>query len=406
MKNIIYLFLLLPLVSCLAWFSGGDKIIVDDNVNRVPLFQPRVEIVVDKSDFAIKIPAINYSNGTKVDDMSVSTTISFPITEVISSAIVGENLCVLDGMGRLVCMDRNGNEIWASYISEVNNYGSIFYAGDNLLVVNTGTTRLHGLNVSNGDVVWSKSIKSPVHSRLSKVGQKQFAFITIDNYVYLLNVDDGSIEWSYHGSIASFKRLNLNSPTYYDNKLILPPIENELILIDVKSGDKIWGRGIDTQYKESVIYNSDDSPVVIGDVILVSNSTGKIEAFSLNTGDIKWERYINFQHKPYVLNGLVFGVTQHGEFIALNSEGKVKWLSLLSSGVEYYTPLFINGSLWLFTDIGKALEYDIKTGKQLSELVVPKGIYYQPFVLNGRVYLFVKTNKLRKHKVVILGDLK
>ena len=373
---------------------------LDSDGERIPLFVPHVEPEIDLNPFVIEVPDADYgmySINKKVDNIDISHILPIEKGLVISAVNRDKNIFFLNKSGDLFSINEEGEKVWQTTIVETNSYAEIFNIGD-ILIVNTGTTRLYGINPENGDVVWKKSLKAPIHSGSAAVSKDKFAMITIDNYVYVLNSQDGTLHWSYKAASPTLKKVNLSSPVYYNGMLILPPIEDVLIFLDARSGDKLWSQDIDTTYRESVFYNLDDTPVILGNVIIASNNMGKIEAFEVDSRKKKWEQYLSFKGKPYITNDFIFTLTENNKFIGLNSDGKIKWSSSLNGGFDYYGPLLINGSLWLFTNKGKAIEYNVKTGEEINSVSIPEGIYYTPLVLNGKLYSFAKNKEL-----VIIG---
>ncbi|MBQ4875549.1 MAG: PQQ-like beta-propeller repeat protein [Rickettsiaceae bacterium H1] len=400
MKHIKCLILLLPLVSCVNFPAQQDLNLHDDK-SKIPLFVSGSELKVDSSPFVIYLPKLAYEKDAinkKVDNVNFSHVFSIEKGKVMSAVDVGENIFFLNESGKIFCLNNTGEKIWQKHIPEANNYSELLSNG-NVLIVNTGTTRLYGINIENGNTLWKKTLKAPVHGKSAAVGEDKFAVITIDNALYLLNANDGTLHWYYQAAYPSLQRMSFSSPVYHHKgKLILPPVESDLVVLDAKTGDKIWQLEIDSTYKKSAFYNLDDSPFVLGKVIVASNNMGKIEAFDIDSGDKKWEEYVTFKGKPYIIGEIAFGLTENNKFIALNNEGKVKWITELDGG-NYYDPMLINNSLWLFDKGGKGTEYDVKTGEKIDEIAIPDKISYPPFVFGGKIYFFTDNKGL-----VTLGE--
>ena len=188
------------------------------------------------------------------------------------------------------------------------------------------------------------------------------------------------------------QRINNQRPTYYKDKIILPPNENELIALAAEDGSKLWESELDSNYQSSFFHGIYSTPIILGDVVLSSNYVGKTEAFDIESGKKKWQQYISIKNKPFIFEKVMFAVTEDQHLIALTSDGKLKWRVPIDK--TNYGPILFNNLLWLFDDKGKAYGYRVHTGKQVDKIDIPKGLSYPPFILDSLIYSFDQNGNL------------
>ncbi len=400
-----FLALLLAVSSCISLFDKEDKVPLDIG-NKEPLFIEQLDEEVDGSAFILNIPEANYganSINKKIDDIYHYKEFELDRGNIISAISIDEKIFLLHDSGDLYCVDINGQKIWHKDITSSGKHGFISNV-NGMLLITTGTTRVYGVNPKNGDIIWKKSLKAPVRSKGIDINGRRFAVMTIDNYLYVLNSKDGTLEWSHQAPISTLKKLNFSSPIFYDDKLILPPISDEVVVLDSNNGKVIWSRDLDTelnQVNSLIFYKLDDSPIVLGNVVIVSNNIGKVEAFDLKTGERKWKKRALFKGNPYIVGEMLFILTEDEKFLAMDSYGKFKWKrSYLDDDRTFYDPILINDHLWLFTDKGKALGYNPENGELVNEAIIPEGIILKPFIVGNALCSFTKSGNL----VVIGGN--
>ena len=393
MNYMKYLFLLLfTLSSCLMLPS--TKIKAPTSEEMKPLFVEHVQPAIDQSPLQIKIPpADHHSINTRIINIERHSSLKVSDAPITSALTIGQDIVIFAGNGVLSRVSKTGNQLWSKNFISDKKYGSVLYV-DGVIVVFTGTTKLYGVDADNGNTIWEKYLKSPVHSHGTNMHTPYFLVVTIDNSFHAINAKDGEIEWSYQATKPSLQRINNQKPVYYKDKIILPPIENELIALDAMSGNKVWSVDLNDKYQQSFFYGAYDIPIVINESVLSSNYSGEIEAFDIESGTKQWQQYISIRSAPFILDKVIFALTEDSHLIALTSDGKLKWRTPVEGKAHCYGPILLNSLLWVFNDQGKAYGYKVQNGERVDSIDIPTHLSYQPFVLGGLAYSFDKNGKL------------
>lgn len=152
--------------------------------------------------------------------------------------------------------------------------------------------------------------------------------------------------------------------------------------IDAKSGEIIWSRDYDRDYKISYASGPRANPTIDGDRVYALGAEGDLLCLTLAKGEIVWKRQLRDEYKtetpdwgysshPLVVDGMV--VTLAGGpgsvVVALDKNtGKEVWRALTASSIGYAPPMVLEheGTRHLMVwDADNINALDIKTGKVL-----------------------------------------
>ena len=115
-------------------------------------------------------------------------------------------------------------------------------------------------------------------------------FISADNRIICVDIDDGKINWSFQTISESKKNLFTSSPVAFENTIIAPFSNGELVAFLYDSGQPIWSENL---AKISMVSNFDikdisASPVISDNIIYSLSSNGKLIAVNALNGNRKW----------------------------------------------------------------------------------------------------------------------
>lgn len=173
--------------------------------------------------------------------------------------------------------------------------GSVQKASANLklkpaIVANTIYTAdssglIQAVDQASGKLLWSKKLKHAIVSGPS-VAAGTIAVATDASTIALLKQVDGSELWQTKVSSEV-----LAKPVIVDNKVIAKTIDGNLYALSLANGEKIW---LSEHGAPSLILKASSSPVVLGNLILVGYSDGKMDAVDIHTGRLMWQRSIAY----------------------------------------------------------------------------------------------------------------
>ncbi|EAL59524.1 PQQ enzyme repeat family protein, partial [Wolbachia endosymbiont of Drosophila simulans] len=159
----------------------------------------------------------------------------------------------------------------------------IYLAIDNVLyAINRDNTQYE---INEDAVMWKKELKSLVKGNPT-IFNDRIAILTVDNYLYMLNIENGNTSWFYHMSNGS-NQINYISPVVIHDKLIVPFSNGELVAFD-KDGKKLWSYKLpSTNILDTQLADITTTPVVKNNTLIATNNS-TIVAIDIGSGDLLW----------------------------------------------------------------------------------------------------------------------
>ena len=308
--------------------------------------------------------------------------------------------------------------------------GQIIYTAD-------ASGLVQAMDKTKGHVLWSKQLEQGIASGPT-VAEGYIAIGTNASHIVLLKQDNGQQVWQARVSSDS-----LSKPAIANHKVIVKTIDGNLYAFDLLTGKKIW---VMDHGSPSLILKASSSPVVMGQVVLVGFSDGKLDAVDINFGHVLWqrsiayasgssdvERLVDIDADPIVRSGVAYLASYQGYVGALSLEngqfiwnkpastyrnmamdantlymtdsndilwafdkqnGQVKWkqVSLKARGLT--EPVLMGNRLVVGDRTGYLHLVSSHTGELLSRTQLSGAIDISPSVSGHRVYVMTANGKL------------
>lgn len=233
----------------------------------------------------------------------------------------------------LVALDcQTGDEKWrvdfAQKFGKVPDFGMVcspLIDGD-FIYVQAGKG-LHKLNKDSGQIVWSSlgdngdmmssgAFSSPV---IATLGDKRQLLVQTRTYLAGVDLESGSKLWSK--DIASFRGMNILTPTVWDNGIFTSSYGGKSLFLDVETS------GTKTRW-ENKVEGYMSSPVVIDHYIYLHLRNKRFACIDMKEGKESWIT------RPY---GEYWSMVSNGEkILALDQSGKIR---LIAHNPSEYTML-------------------------------------------------------------------
>lgn len=257
------------------------------------------------------------------------------------------------------------------------------------------------LNAQTGEVLWRRDLNKPI--RTSPTLSKGLLFVqTIDNQLIALSASNGSELWRYTISAEDTVYAGGACPAVDEAKQIVAGAfsSGELQAFNAKIGYPIWSQNlVGTSLAPSAIHALKASPVIDNHIIYAAGSNDKTIAADVETGEFIWQIPVSGMSSPLVDQEVVFLVTNNHELIAIDkNEGQIIWqtpllddMSLKDRRTVYvFSPLLLNGKLFVATSNGILMRFNPKTGNLLSKNETTTDLAVQPIVADGHLILTTK----------------
>ncbi|MCK4733714.1 MAG: PQQ-binding-like beta-propeller repeat protein, partial [Methanophagales archaeon] len=289
-----------------------------------------------------------------------------------------------NGVDALYCLDENtGEEIW----SNTAVYGASTAAiAEGRLFVGTHRGNLACVNVTNGELLWSKKIED--NPSWYGVGSSPLVF---DDRVYVLTFSDGTLHtfsfdgtelWNFStgGEIFCYA-----SPSAYSNKIFFAGKDSDseqhaLYCLDLGTREEVWNFTTETEIR--------GSPTIWGEEGMVFFTTkyvyGKVRrlyAVNITTGEEVWNvTHYSSWASPALSSGKLYigsGGTDHTFYCYDARNGSLIWKNEEMGGAIDSSPVVADGKVYFGTNEvdGTVYALDANTGSILWSytLHIPTG---------------------------------
>ena len=320
----------------------------------------------------------------------------------------GENFIFFDDKGTLLKFDPDFKIIWKKnyYTKQEKKLKPILTFTNNgkLLVVFDNISKYYAVDLSTGDLIWSKISKNPSNSQIKVFKDKVYS-VDLNNVLRCFSIIDGSEIWNFKSENTFLKSNKRNSLIIKNDIVLINNSLGDISAINANDGSLIWQ--LPTQ--SSDIYESAFN-LIMSDLVSINNylvfSNNRNEFFSINliNGVVNWKQEINSSVMPLFYGNLIFSISDEGYFFVVDSKsGNVLRITDIFENMNKkkrskIKPIgFIAGTkkILLSTNSGKLLIINISDGKTEKVLKIDNEKISRPFVFNNNLVL-VTNNSIIK----------
>jgi len=337
-------------------------------------------------------------------------------SRVMSQPVVaGGRVYTMDGGVQVSALDAAGGKIiWQVDLKPEKERGSAFGGGpcfwQDRLYVATGYAEVLALDPKDGKVIWRKPVTSPVHAPPTVADGRIFA-VTVDNELDVLDVKDGHKLWTHNGIPESAGLLGGASPAVEGEVAVVAYSSGELFALRADNGRSLWSDNLALTSSVNAVAALADirgRPVIDhGRVFAVSHS-GRMAAIDVRTGDRVWEREIASSHSPWLVGDYVFVLANDNTLVCLmRNDGKVRWVRPLqrfedekakSDPILWAGPVLGGNRLVVVSSTGQAVSVSPETGAVLGSQPVSAAGYLGPIIAGDALYLLTDDANLSAYR--------
>ena len=315
-------------------------------------------------------------------------------------AFLKNGIIFFDKKGSVIKYDNNQKVVWKkNYYSKAEKKLkpklNFLVDGQNLLVADN-IAKYYSLNISTGELNWSKSNEYPFNSNIKKFENKMFV-IDYKNTLRCYEIKDGSECWNLQTE-ESFTISNIkNSLIILNDNVIFSNSIGDITAVDIETGLIEWQLPTQSSSIINETYNFKNSSLVSdGNSIFFSNNKNQFYSIDLKTGIINWINKVNSNIKPILVGNLIFTISNEGYLYSIDKEKgniiriKDLFLNYKAKKRKYIKPTgFVLGgsNLFLTNSDGKLIVAAIEDGKIIKIEKVSGGLISEPFIFNNNLYL-------------------
>ncbi len=335
---------------------------------------------------------------------------------IVQPIYFDNKLCHLKNDGFLECYDSQSNSLIFRIDIKLNNQkryevirGGLAYFDEKIVLVDAyGSVLL--VDSSDGKIIWTTNIDFPILSP-PLIYRGFIYFISADNRIFAIDFNNGSIGWSFQVFSESKKNLFSASPVAFENTVIAPFSNGEIVSFIYDTGRPIWSESLS---KTSLVSNFDikdisASPVIADKTIYAMSSNGRLVSIDLINGKRNWAIDVSGYRTPLITGNQIYVINEEGKIICIERKsGEIFWISDLkkyrkgqnSANLNLWLgPYLINNLLYNVSYFGELKILSAINGDVLSASSIGvKGIMTPPIILSENIFLSDEKSNVFKFK--------
>lgn len=236
---------------------------------------------------------------------------------------------------------------------------------------------LYGIDPEQGQILWQRQMPTDILGHPVQVGQDMLVQ-SGDNSIYRISAK-GKKLWSFSSTQAGLNMLLSPSPLVVGNTCYAFLTTGDVVALRCDTGDLLWRRQLLLNNDAVVLSELKTpiaSPVLVGNVLIVSFYQGSMIGLSAQDGQQLWQRGLSLKSSPLVYQGHLFAASGNSILELDPSNGTTLWKRTLQAG-ELVGPTLEKGRLFAADDHGRVFALNLD-GQIMGETNIPGRIDRSP----------------------------
>lgn len=319
----------------------------------------------------------------------------------LQPVINGGIIYTADASGVVHAVNKSNGQIkWTTQLKHGLVSGPSIANG--FIAVGTNNSSLVLLNQADGKKIWQTKVSGEILSPPA-IAHKKVIAKTIDGQVYAFNAADGKQLWkSEHGSPSLVLKAS-SSPVIMGNLVLIGFSDGKMDALDLDNGRLVWQRSIAYASGSSDVerlVDIDADPIVDGNVVYLASYQGYIGALSLSDGQFIW-RKPGSVYKNMLLSGNTLYISDsHDVLWSINKKnGQVNWKQKVLKARGLTEPSLVGKDLVVGDKTGYLHFLNSQTGELLGRFKASSGVSISPGVKGRRLYVLTDNGMLNQLSV-------
>jgi len=305
-----------------------------------------------------------------------------------------------DNKGAIILYDENQKIVWKknfySKSEKKLNPRLNFAIQKNILIVTDDVAKYYAINITTGDIIWSKNNIVPFNSEI-KIKDNFFYVVDYKNILRSISIKDGLELWNLKTEESLTKsntKISIaikNENLYFNNSI------GDITAVNLKSGQLVWQLPTQSDNISKSAFQLSYSKIVLdGDSILFSNNKSEFYSIDTTTGLLNWKNEINSKLRPVVISKFAMTVSDKGYLYIIDKKtGNIIRINDLHKNYKikkrkeiFSTGFFVAlNKVYLSNNDGNLIVANLNTGKILNTIKISGGKILQPYVNNNNLFL-------------------
>jgi outer membrane protein assembly factor BamB len=319
----------------------------------------------------------------------------------------------LDSQSSVTATTTGGGRVWSVDLRPAGESDRSVSGGglafeDNRVFATTGYGELVALDARTGGIAWRQRVDAPI-SGSPTVHNGVVYVVGRDAASFAVRANDGKLLWRAFGNDAMAGVMGVSAPAVSGNTVVFPFATGEIMGVDTRNGNQLWTANVVGQrLGRSVGYFRDvtGDPVIAGATVYAGTSSGRVGAFDLASGAMKWEANEGASSPVLPVGNAVFLVNDQAQLIRLDAaNGGRVWAQKLPYFTEsvirkqrkvwnHYGPVLAGSKLYLASSDGYLRVFDPASGALIGTASIPGGAAAAPAVAGQTLYVVTHDGQL------------
>ncbi len=294
----------------------------------------------------------------------------------------------------------NGQTLWTTQLKHGLVSGPTIANG--YLVVNSNNASVIVLDKANGKQLWQAKVSGEILSPPA-IAHKKIIAKTIDGKVYAFNLTNGQQLWmTEHGAPSLILKAS-SSPVIVGNLVLIGFSDGKMDALDMNTGRVVWQRSIAYASGSSDVerlVDIDADPIIENNVAYLATYQGYIGALSLTDGQFIWRKPGSVYKNMRLSGNTLYISDSHDVLWSINKQnGQVNWKQNKLKARGLTEPTLIRNNLVVGDKTGYLHFIDAQTGEMLARYKTSSGVNISPNVAGRKLYVFTDNGMLNQLSV-------
>lgn len=323
-----------------------------------------------------------------------------------------DTIYTIDSRQRIVATDAaTGNRRWSEKLEsgsrrDGTGIGSGIGLEGNTLVIASAFGFVAALDATNGSELWRTSTEAPMTGSPTIKDGRVFVSSN-NNEVLTMDLATGELIWSDQAIAESARVLGSPSPAAVEDIVVAPYSSGEIIAYLASNGRRLWSEALASAGQFTPISSINDigaRPVLGGGLVFAASQSGVLAAIDGRTGDRVWQQPIGTTQAPALAGEYLFVVGVDAELAALKAgTGQVVWVKDLEKfsnekkqkgRLTYAGPIIASGRIMVVSSKGELIAFDPQTGDEIDRLKLGDPVYIEPIAVQDKLIVLTDDARL------------
>lgn len=226
---------------------------------------------------------------------------------------------------------------------------------------------------------------------------------TIDGNLYAFDVHSGEKKWvSVHGAPNLILKAS-SSPVVMGNVVVVGYSDGKMDAVDLESGHLLWQKSLVYATGSSDVerlVDIDADPIIRGNVAILGSYQGYIGAISLTDGQFLWSKPVSLYKNMVVRGGSLYLTDSNDVIWAINTRnGQVNWKQVALKARGLTEPVLMGDRLFVGDKTGMMHVLSTQSGEFLARAPMNGAVSVAPLALGNNLYVMTSNGKLSRYTV-------